>query len=329
MPWSSNHTFLATCTLDGEETGGGVQARPGRAPAVGLPRERLPARGGGLRAVVRARLGHRPRDGGARRRPPRSGVGATIRPGRLLRSTTSRWSRTSGTTTGCGPFAPSTWWPTTRTARAVTACWARTATVWAIDNGLCFHTEPKLRTVIWEFAGEPVPGQPPRATWPASPALRWRRCARCCRPARSTPCAGGPTARGGRPLPRPGPRRVPLPLAARLSERTGVRVGACAHGAACRPTSAVRGPQVEERPGAGSRPRPRHVRQPHHGQGAVGNPASSRCRPVVSPLVEQGERGRWSVGLWPTTITAASSSVSWRRRSRTSSASPRRGPAPP
>jgi len=27
----------------------------------------------------------------------------------------------------------------------------------AIDNGLCFHTEPKLRTVIWDFAGEPIP----------------------------------------------------------------------------------------------------------------------------------------------------------------------------
>ncbi len=30
-------------------------------------------------------------------------------------------------------------------------------TIWAIDNGLCFHADPKLRTVIWEFAGEPVP----------------------------------------------------------------------------------------------------------------------------------------------------------------------------
>ena len=27
--------------------------------------------------------------------------------------------------------------------------------VWAIDNGLCFAAEFKLRTVIWEFAGEP------------------------------------------------------------------------------------------------------------------------------------------------------------------------------
>jgi uncharacterized repeat protein (TIGR03843 family) len=30
-------------------------------------------------------------------------------------------------------------------------------TIWGIDNGLCFHREPKLRTVIWEFAGQEVP----------------------------------------------------------------------------------------------------------------------------------------------------------------------------
>jgi hypothetical protein len=29
--------------------------------------------------------------------------------------------------------------------------------IWAIDHGVCFHTEPKLRTVIWEFTGEPIP----------------------------------------------------------------------------------------------------------------------------------------------------------------------------
>ena len=28
--------------------------------------------------------------------------------------------------------------------------------IWAIDNGLCFHSVPKLRTVIWDFAGEPM-----------------------------------------------------------------------------------------------------------------------------------------------------------------------------
>ncbi len=29
--------------------------------------------------------------------------------------------------------------------------------LWAIDNGLCFHPQPKVRTVIWEFGGEAVP----------------------------------------------------------------------------------------------------------------------------------------------------------------------------
>lgn len=29
--------------------------------------------------------------------------------------------------------------------------------VFAIDHGVCFHPEPKLRTVIWDFAEEPIP----------------------------------------------------------------------------------------------------------------------------------------------------------------------------
>jgi len=29
--------------------------------------------------------------------------------------------------------------------------------VWGIDNGLCFHVDSGLRTVIWDFAGEAVP----------------------------------------------------------------------------------------------------------------------------------------------------------------------------
>ena len=36
-------------------------------------------------------------------------------------------------------------------------CLAAEGTIWAIDNGLCFHVEPKLRTVIWDFAGEGLP----------------------------------------------------------------------------------------------------------------------------------------------------------------------------
>jgi hypothetical protein len=29
--------------------------------------------------------------------------------------------------------------------------------VWVIDHGLTFHVDPKLRTVIWDFAGDPLP----------------------------------------------------------------------------------------------------------------------------------------------------------------------------
>ena len=50
--------------------------------------------------------------------------------------------------------------------------------LWGIDHGLCFHRQPKLRTVIWDFAEEPVPddlladlaGWSPTCptTWPVS-----------------------------------------------------------------------------------------------------------------------------------------------------------------
>jgi hypothetical protein len=29
--------------------------------------------------------------------------------------------------------------------------------LWLIDHGLCFHAKDKLRTVLWDFAGEPIP----------------------------------------------------------------------------------------------------------------------------------------------------------------------------
>ncbi|MEX1247269.1 MAG: SCO1664 family protein [Anaerolineales bacterium] len=31
--------------------------------------------------------------------------------------------------------------------------------IWLIDHGISFHAEPKLRTVIWDFAGEALPPQ--------------------------------------------------------------------------------------------------------------------------------------------------------------------------
>jgi hypothetical protein len=35
----------------------------------------------------------------------------------------------------------------------------RTHKLYLIDHGLCFHTEDKLRTVLWDFAGEPFPAE--------------------------------------------------------------------------------------------------------------------------------------------------------------------------
>jgi uncharacterized repeat protein (TIGR03843 family) len=32
-----------------------------------------------------------------------------------------------------------------------------TAAIWAIDNGLTFHVDDKLRTVMWSFAGRSIP----------------------------------------------------------------------------------------------------------------------------------------------------------------------------
>ena len=29
--------------------------------------------------------------------------------------------------------------------------------LWLIDHGICFHAEPKLRTVVWDFVGEEIP----------------------------------------------------------------------------------------------------------------------------------------------------------------------------
>ncbi len=34
---------------------------------------------------------------------------------------------------------------------------ASTGRIWAVDHGVCFHPDDKLRTVIWDFAGEPLP----------------------------------------------------------------------------------------------------------------------------------------------------------------------------
>jgi len=33
----------------------------------------------------------------------------------------------------------------------------RAGRIWVVDHGLTFHVQPKLRTVLWDFAGQPLP----------------------------------------------------------------------------------------------------------------------------------------------------------------------------
>ena len=49
----------------------------------------------------------------------------------------------------------------------------KTRKMWLIDHGLCFHEENKLRTVIWDYAGQPIPDDllEALALLPSSPNL--------------------------------------------------------------------------------------------------------------------------------------------------------------
>ena len=133
-----------------------VQAPARRATALGLPAGPPSARGGRLPAVRDARLRPGPADAHARR-PVRPGLHPAVRRRRLR---------------GALLHAPR---PPRAAARALTRLCAfdlvannadrksghcllgRDGRLYAIDNGLCFHVEPKLRTVVWDFAGEPIP----------------------------------------------------------------------------------------------------------------------------------------------------------------------------
>ncbi len=43
------------------------------------------------------------------------------------------------------------------TAKAAISSRTDAGRIWGIDHGLCFHVENKLRTVMWDFAGEELP----------------------------------------------------------------------------------------------------------------------------------------------------------------------------
>ena len=63
------------------------------------------------------------------------------------------------TTRGCDGSRPSTCLPNNGDRKGGHSRSTRTDRIWGIDNGLCFHVERKLRTVMWDFAGEELPAE--------------------------------------------------------------------------------------------------------------------------------------------------------------------------
>jgi hypothetical protein len=154
IPGSSNATLLVTCELDGCEMLGVYKPAKGERPLWDFP--------SGLhqREVAAFELSHL--------------LGWDIVPETVLRPTgpygqgsVQRFVPEDGEAHYFTLREDPAWWPTLRTFAAFDVV-ANNADrksghvllaedrLWAIDNGLCFHVEPKLRTVIWEFAGEPL-----------------------------------------------------------------------------------------------------------------------------------------------------------------------------
>jgi len=152
IPGSSNATLLVTCALGGTELLAVYKPARGERPLwdfpTGLHQREVAAYvlsealGWGLvpETVERSSAPHGP--GSVQRLVPEDGTDHyfTLRDDRR-------------------------WWPTLRRLAAFDVV-ANNADrksghvllaeerLWAIDNGLCFHREPKLRTVAWDFAGE-------------------------------------------------------------------------------------------------------------------------------------------------------------------------------
>ena len=196
-----------------------LQAHRGGAAAVGLPgRHARPPRGRGLRGLPGGRLGRRAADGA-----PRRAVRARHGPAGGSRSTRrSTWSHLvrSRHDERLRRIAVSTPSSTTPTARAATCCPTADGGLWAIDHGVAFSEDDKLRTVLWGWAGEPDPRRGRstgcgRSTRPSTTASSpWpTRCPTCCPRARSPrhpPPRARRCSRSGR-HPEPGGDWPPVP----------------------------------------------------------------------------------------------------------------------
>ena len=163
---------------------GHLQAPQGRTAPVGLPPGHAVRPGGGRPSRVGGpRLGDRPAHDPAGR-PGRRRARCSASWTTIPRSTSSRCGSTSVTRSAASPSSTSS--STTPTASRATASGTDSDHVWGIDHGVSFHGAVKLRTVIWDYEGEPIaPADLAALQQLGRPARRRPRPAahrRCCRP---------------------------------------------------------------------------------------------------------------------------------------------------
>ena len=156
MPWSSNRTFLVTCTLDGEELP--AIYKPGRGERRlwdfpgGLYRREVAAfelseaLGWGVVPETALRADGPLGEGSCQRFVP-----ADFSQHHFTLVEEPRHHERLKTIAAFDVVANNA------DRKSGHCLLGEDGTIWAIDNGLSFHREPKLRTVIWDFAGESIP----------------------------------------------------------------------------------------------------------------------------------------------------------------------------
>ena len=155
MPWSSNGTFLVSLALDGEEHAAIYKPHRGERPLWDFPEGLF------LREVAAYELS--------------VALGWDIVPETVLRDDAPlglgslQWFVDADFEQHYFTLVEDSRWHDELRRMAVFDLIANNADrksghclvagehLWGIDHGLCFHVEPKLRTVIWDFGGQPIP----------------------------------------------------------------------------------------------------------------------------------------------------------------------------
>ena len=214
---------------------------------MGLPRRPLPPRGSRLRAVRSPGLGAGPTDRGATRRPVRARHRSSCSSSPTTSSTTSPSWRREGARTSSRSFCAFDVVANNADRKSGHVLFGSDGRLWGIDHGLCFHVQHKLRTVIWDFAGEEVPaGSSPTSgdSWPTGCPTTSRTCSPGPRPRR---CSNGRT--GWRPpATSPSPWATARPIRGRWCESPSPLIGATGY-----PSPLIHSP-VRSGPGDTARP---------------------------------------------------------------------------